>query len=69
MPKTYRALVGIDYVPDDAMHKRLVSGEDVPWEDRGTVRVKAGATFSPPKRVIDALILGEQIEEVDDDAP
>lgn len=52
---THRALVGIDYIPDAEMHARLVGGEDVPWEARGTVRVEAGEAFAPPEWVIGAL--------------
>lgn len=57
---THRTLVGIDYVPDEAMHQRLISGENIPWEERGTVRVEAGQVFTPPPWVISAL--GDRLE-------
>lgn len=55
--KRYRALVGFDYCGDEAIHRRLLKGEgaQIPWEERGMVRVEAGEVFSAPAYVIEDL--------------
>ena len=64
--RRYRALVELRYPTDPAIIARLEAGENVPWAERGMVRVRAGEriTVMPPTPIADLIAKGRVIEEV-----
>lgn len=61
----YRVIVGLDYATNMAAIRRILAGEDVPWEERRTRRAEPGDIVSDlPAHSIPALIEKGYIEAV-----
>lgn len=64
-----RLLTGINYVTDEAIHARIVAGENVPEDERHETRAEAGdLLFALPAHVLAALTAGVEYEVVPDGA-
>ena len=63
----YRVLVGLDFATNEVAIKRILAGEDVPWDKRGMRRVNPGSIVDEaelPPRTVNYALAHSFIEEV-----
>jgi hypothetical protein len=68
-PKRYRVLVGLNYPTSPSVIKRILAGEDVPFEQRHEKHAEAGTIVTDiPESSVAKLLANGRIEEVTGDS-